>query len=210
MCPMVAARQPRELVEISLLWWSWVSQVQFVSEHMPFLVSCLGRSQDSFICLVLCALPLVLTLSHRPCIPMKRSICSIDSIKAFLCGRVGFTTGLRASVDSSRFSVISVVCVVIITIVGIFIVRVRVCSIIVVLTVNITALFCCFHLFLFCVDGIVFFSGLNFCSGDMSVWILQGLVSRHVAFKFLSVNHPGLPNRSALTLSHDATQSVHK
>ena len=110
-----------------LLWRSGVCQMQFRTEHVAFLVWSLGRSLDTFICVVLCVLLLILTLSHRSSIPRRRSICCIVSKLMFLSGVLGFTTGLTRWVDGSWFSVISVVCVFGVSIIGILFVGVRVC-----------------------------------------------------------------------------------
>ena len=70
---------------------------------------------------------LILALSCPSLMPMTRSVCCIGSNIVFLCGMVRFATGLKGWVDSSRFSVNSDVCIVIIANTNvIFVVAVRV------------------------------------------------------------------------------------
>ena len=90
---------------------------------------------------------------------------------------VRFATGLTGWVDSSWFSVISVVCFVCVGFVGNLVVG--------------DSLFdhhwfcfclqclCCFGLGLSCIsiDGAAFNSGLGFCSGEKFVWVSRDLVS---------------------------------
>ena len=123
--PRVAARQPREFVEVLVIQLSPVCHMQLRSEDMAFLV-CLGYFSAGldFVLLVVCR--------GRG----GRSVRCVCSKVTFLCEVVCSTTGLTGWVDRSRYSAFLIIYFVCIRIVGNFILGVRVClTTIVVITV---------------------------------------------------------------------------
>ena len=127
MSPAVAAKQPREAVEVLLFCLFPVHHMRLWSENAAFLVQSLVCSLKICIWFVLSISLLGLILSSQPSVPLRRSTNCVCSKVTIFCGMVSFTTGLTGWEDRSWFSVISVVCIVRVDIVGHLIVGVRVC-----------------------------------------------------------------------------------
>ena len=127
MSPGVAARQPCDLVQVLLFQLSPVCHMQLQSEDTKFLVWSSVGSLNFPMWIVLRNSLLDLILYFRPSVTGRRYIICVCSKVAFLCGMVSFTTGLTMSVDSSKFSVSLIFCVVRFGIVGTLIVLVGAC-----------------------------------------------------------------------------------
>ena len=108
---------------------SLVSQSQFRSEVVAFLVLILGCSLRSFIRVALIGSLWDLILSFRSSMPGRRSVGCIGSKLAFLCGVVCFPTYLTGWVNSFRLSLGSFTVLVVVAVAVVIVdvaVRVRV------------------------------------------------------------------------------------